>query len=366
MVCLLELFQAIYLPHQIFASKWEPSIAYYLYSFIAVLAVSYLGLVHHLRYKNLKYIQERYPDPDQILKDSKAAAEIVTITAHKEFVFSHALSLVIGLIKPFAIPEDAKLMLSTNQITKQTDRRYEETGLLVAEFFEIFGRIGNQLKENPQTSQEDIDIQWQRSQDAIKQMNKIHSFYNVKNDNYLHTIAIFVEDPIAWINKYEWRKLDIREINALYRFWYDIAEQMGLKNIPDSYEKLLEFRELTKPTIELMISDLPFSKYIFNFSCRTISSIMHPKAAAALGLPKGSKYLSNMVSFLFGLRAFFIRHFKLPRTSFEVQTPIHANSQGKYVPNFFAYGNRLYEDGYRISEVGPDNLLKTKRGCPFG
>lgn len=45
-------------------------------------------------------------------------------------------------------------------------------------------------------------------------MNDIHSQYQISNGDYLYTLMLFIAEPIKWINKYEWRVLDEREINV--------------------------------------------------------------------------------------------------------------------------------------------------------
>lgn len=45
----------------------------------------YLATVRHLRYKNIKFIREKYPNPQDILDNIDIAREITSITAKKEF-----------------------------------------------------------------------------------------------------------------------------------------------------------------------------------------------------------------------------------------------------------------------------------------
>lgn len=53
-------------------------------------------------------------------------------------------------------------------------------------------------------------------------------------------------------------------------------------------------------------------------------------------------------------RAFFIRNFMLPRSSFISRTPFYPNKEGRYVPEYFNYKPYIYKDGYSISELGPE------------
>ena len=49
----------------------------------------------------------------------------------------------------------------------------------------------------------------------------------------LYTLSLFVTEPIRWINKYEWRKLEDMEICALGVFWKSVGDAMEI-----SWEKL--------------------------------------------------------------------------------------------------------------------------------
>ncbi|KAI9263049.1 hypothetical protein BY458DRAFT_240477 [Sporodiniella umbellata] len=366
------------LSYNAFTPLWETTSNTIFYLTLGiVLLFLYLTLVRRLRYKNLEYIRNKYPDPDEVLKNPQAAIEVLSITGLKEFPFSFELSLKLALIKTFTVPESNKLLVATGEFKKATARRYEDTDLLLHELADIHGRIGNQIQKDPSTPQKDIDYQWERRDQAIHRMNEIHGKYKIKNEEFISTLTMFITEPAPWINKYEWRKLDVREMNALYRVWYDIGVKMKLKNIPDSYQGILEFRkkynrfnkinwQCVEPTIRLYISWIPFSNLIFDLSCRILSTFMDPEEAVALGLPKESKVYSSIIYYLFRLRAFFIRHFVLPRDSFATRTPFYPNPEGRYVPEYFLYKNMVYSDGYDLSNIGPEKFVKRKpTGCPF-
>ncbi|KAI9263045.1 hypothetical protein BY458DRAFT_438873 [Sporodiniella umbellata] len=337
-----------------------------------IFLIFYLFLVRHLRYKNLEYIINKYPDPNEILKDSKAASEVISITGLHEFSFSYEHALLVALLKTNTKPEGTKLLCATGQMTKAIFRRYEDTDLLLRELFEIHARIENQLKKNPQTPQRDIDSQYQRRTMAIQRINQMHEKYNIKNDDLLYVLTMFITEPYFWINKYEWRELDQREINV----------DMNIKNIPDSFEKLLEFKEsfakdncrysktnwqCGEPSLRLFISWIPGSSLIFGLACQVLSSFMNPRDAAAFGLPKENAFYTKLIYGVLRCRAFLIRHLFLPRTYFTTRTAFYPNAQGRYVPNYFMYNNYVYQDGYDVSNLGPEKFSNTngKSACPF-
>lgn len=127
------------------------------------------------------------------------------------------MSLELALFKTFTVPSISKLLAGTNEFSggmEHSLRRTEDTALLLSELTEIHGRVQNQLEKNPTTPKKDIEYQQQRSLDSIERLNELHGKYPILNGDYLYTLALFVFEPISWINRFEWRQLDQREINV--------------------------------------------------------------------------------------------------------------------------------------------------------
>jgi hypothetical protein len=76
-----------------------------------------------------------------------------------------------------------------------------------------------------------------RGQTAIARTNYLHSGYRasgkILEDDMLYTLALFASQPIAWIDKYEWRSVTEVERCAMGTFWKSMGDAMGI-----SYEKL--------------------------------------------------------------------------------------------------------------------------------
>lgn len=53
-----------------------------------------------------------------------------------------------------------------------------------------------------------------RAKTAIERLNEIHGKYDILNGDYLYTLSLFIRQPIQWINRYGWRKLDPLEENV--------------------------------------------------------------------------------------------------------------------------------------------------------
>lgn len=123
-------------------------------------------------------------------------------------------SLEFALFKPFATPSVSKLLVSTREFLDRCPRRAEDTELILSEIIDPYPRIQNELKNNPHISEKEIRKQYDRREASINRLNELHGKYPISNDDYLYTLVLFVTEPIRWINSWEWRKLDIREINV--------------------------------------------------------------------------------------------------------------------------------------------------------
>lgn len=131
-------------------------------------------------------------------------------------------SLEFALFKPFATPSVSKLLVSTREFLDRCPRRAEDTELILSEIIDAYPRIQNEMLQNPHISEKDICKQYERREASINRLNELHGKYNISNDDYLYTLVLFVAEPIRWINSWEWRKLDIREVNVSFCFIFFI------------------------------------------------------------------------------------------------------------------------------------------------
>lgn len=104
-----------------------------------------------------------------------------------------------------------------------------------------------------------------RAKIAIERLNEIHGKYQILNGDYLYTLSLFIIQPVKWVNRYGWRKLDPLEENvsmhimhmiihhsphrlmqAIYRIWYDIGKEMKIKDIPESLDAMNTFHIVSR------------------------------------------------------------------------------------------------------------------------
>lgn len=142
-----------------------------------------------------------------------------------EFPFTFEKSLQFALFRTYGIPSISKLLVKTSQFSEESTatKRYTDTVVLIAEF----------MGYHPTSA---------RSIEAIGRMNYIHSQYQksgqILDDDLLYTLALFAGEPVRWIDKYEWRKLEDFERCAIGTFWKAIGDAMCI-----SYGNLRSGRE---------------------------------------------------------------------------------------------------------------------------
>ena len=124
-------------------------------------------------------------------------------------------ALELALLKTFCVPSIAGLLDRTGEFEKRPRKRYDDTGLMVAEL----------LRHGPDSA---------AGSAVIARMNRIHGHYAIGNDDFLYVLSTFVAEPIRWLERYSWRPLSAIEQQALYRFWRRVGQRMGLVTIPDS------------------------------------------------------------------------------------------------------------------------------------
>ena len=190
--------------------------------------LSYLTLVALLRNRRLRSTVAKYPYPTRTSFASMTNEDAYLIQqdiSELEFPLMFGKSLQFALFRTYGIPTISKLLVQTSQFSEESTatKRYTDTTVLIAEF----------MGYHPTSS---------RSIEAIGRMNYIHSNYQksgkILDDDILYTLALFAGEPVRWIDKYEWRKLEDFEKCAIGTFWKAIGDAMGV-----SFEKLRSGRE---------------------------------------------------------------------------------------------------------------------------
>ncbi|NUR04876.1 MAG: DUF2236 domain-containing protein [Streptomyces sp.] len=162
------------------------------------------------RFQRLEQIRRMDPHKD--------ASEIYRLSAAYEFPWDYTRSLELALYRTYAVPGIGRLLAETAELTRRTQKRYDDTTLLLDAVVEHgFG--------SPQADT------------AIRRINQMHRSYDIANDDMRYVLCTFVVIPKRWIDAYGWRRLSRHETVASAVHYRTLGRYMGIRDIPESYEE---------------------------------------------------------------------------------------------------------------------------------
>ena len=279
------------------------------------------------RYDRLRYIQKLDPERDH--------QEIYRLTTGYEFPWDTVRALEIALYRTYCVPSISALLDKTGEFRLRTQKRYDDTAIIVAEM-----------------------AQWgydsERGREAQRRMNRIHSQFNISNDDYLYVLSTFIYEPIRWIDKFGWRKLSEQERLAAYYYYREVGRRMNIKNIPPSYEEFEQFnRDYERDHFRYADTNRAIGSATRNLFAAWFPGITAPLVKLgiyamldeplleAFGFPRPPGFMRTLAGTSLMLRGKFVR-FLPPR------------QEG----HFFTMGRiRTYPNGYKISDLGPPDFL---------
>lgn len=261
---------------------------------------------------------------------------IVHLMTGYEFPWDMIRALEIALMRTFCSSSVSTLLHKTGEFRQYGQKRYDDTALLVAEFM--------------QNGYDD-----DRGQRAIAQMNKIHSFYNIANSDYLFVLSTFVLMPIDWIDQFGWRKTSEVEKQALFYFFKEIGARMHLHDIPGS---LAELKSFAGNYERENFSYRPSNHHVANATVNIVKGWM-PFFSKPFVLPVMRCLLDNNMLQALG--------YKTPPAALKVSVRAAMKARSvmlrpltfKKYPSFVTTErNRTYRHGYEIEKIGPEKILQ--------
>ncbi|MCX4759986.1 DUF2236 domain-containing protein [Streptomyces sp. NBC_01275] len=162
------------------------------------------------RFERLEQIRRMDPYED--------AFEIYRLTAAYEFPWDVTRALELALYRTYAVPSIGRLLARTAELTDRAQRRYDDTSLLLDAVVEH-------------------GFDSDRGRTAVRRINRMHSSYDIGNDDMRYVLCTFVVMPKRWIDAYGWRRMSRHEIVASTVHYRTLGERMGIKDIPESYEE---------------------------------------------------------------------------------------------------------------------------------
>lgn len=278
----------------------------------------------------------------ETLDAEKDAHQIVAVSSAYDFAQDMEISLGLAFFRTFAIPSIAKILDETKQFENFGQKRYDDTTLLLAEFLE------NGLDS-------------ERGKEAIRRLNQIHAHYDISNEDFLYTLSTFIFEPIRWNARFGWRPFVEKEKLAAYYLWRRVGQLMGIKHIPETYAAMEDFNlrferekfrytieaeRVSRGTLRVLGGFLPKLPFLESLVSESICALMDKPLREAVGFSDPHPLIEKTMVTLFKARAWGLLHFG------------SATKEPEYVTKrrFPSYPN-----GYKIAELGPENLGKAKK-----
>jgi len=256
---------------------------------------------------------------------------IAFLTSLQEFPWDTTRSLELALFRAFAVAKGTGLLAGTGEFTKRTQKRYDDTVLLLAEILEH-------------------GYDSQPGKAALRRINQMHGRYQIPNDEFLYVLSTFVFEPIRWNERFGWRPLLRQEKLASFYFWREIARRMAIRDVPDDYETFERYydefalqnyeyapenRALAVATRDLLLSwYLP--RPLWPLGRPFVHAMMDDQLLAAVGLPRPHPAVRRLTEGAVRLRGRVVRRLPARRRPRLITRQPHPT----------------YPEGYTIEELG--------------
>jgi hypothetical protein len=266
---------------------------------------------------------------------------IVHLSFGYDFPWDSIRALEIALYRTYCVPSISALLDRTGEFHHNTQRRYDDTSILVAEMCEWGYESG-------------------RGKEALERMNWAHAHYKIANDDFLYVLSTFIYEPVRWIDAVGWRPTCANERLGYYCFWREIGKRMGIADIPASYEAFETWsREYERRTFRFADTNQRVGTATRDLFAAWFPRILTPVVRYSIYAMLDDDMI-NSFGFprpLPGTRALLRGALKLRGWAVGWLPPLRS-------PHFFTDDrNRTHPDGYQIDRLGPPKLVaaETKR-----
>jgi len=277
----------------------------------------------------------RYRIPREIaqLDPVKDHLRIVRLSAWHDVAWDNVRALEFALFRTFAVPSIGELLHKTQEFGKRTQKRYDDTDLIL-----------NEILEHGYDSE--------RGREALRRMNSLHNRFRISNDDMRYVLSTFVMEPMRWMERFAYRSPGPAERIAAYTFWAEVGKRMGIRDIPDSYEAMAQMNteyersqfaysqggeHVARATLNLFLSwGLP--RALWPLGRPFLHALMDEPLRKALAIPPPPGWVSAFVLGGMALRRRILRLLP-PRRKAYLRTRLKHPS---------------YPNGYSISELGPE------------
>lgn len=148
--------------------------------------------------------------------------ELVRYLANHDAPLDYLIAGELAQIQTFGIPSISKILRRTKQYEDHGTKRLDDTRAILVEI----------MKDT---------VHSERGAHMVKHLNWIHGHYEISNDDYLYTLALFLIEPDRWMNTFGYRKLTDVERQAAYLDFKDLGTAMNIKGIPADFQSFSDW-----------------------------------------------------------------------------------------------------------------------------
>lgn len=345
------------------------------YLFLALTA--YAGLCKVLRFRRQHQLERNYGLGQRPLSTmtTQEAYDIQHTLSDAEFPTLFEKSLQIALFRTYGIPTIAKLLNATHQLSKTENvaKRYADTAIILTEIYSN-------------------DPSHPRTLEAFARLNYLHGHYikagRISNDDMLYTLSVFVNHPVEWINRYEWRQLTLLEVCAIATFHKTMGESMHISFDPlpssktgwrdglhfyeeiDTWAKAYETKHMLPSkhchdtaikTKELFLTTVP--SFARGLVSHLLSAAMDDRLREAIMFDPAHPMVKSGLEAFMTVRRFLLLHLALPRIGFVRNLSKEETPEGRrYVKNWGIAPHYVKPTFW--SRWGPLGLFQLAIGAP--
>lgn len=196
------------------------------------LQLSSVGPVRSRRY---------WADRIETLDPRRDYHEISQILTLHEFPWDITQALSFALFRTYAVPSIGRLLAETGEFTRRTQKRYDDTSLLLGQIIE------HGLDDG-------------RGRAAVRRINQMHAMYDISNDDMRYVLSTFVVIPIRWLDDFGWRPLTERERVASTTYYLELARHMGIRGLPATWQEF-----------EILLDDYEAQHFAYDEQARAVA-----------------------------------------------------------------------------------------------
>nr|WP_202487984.1 oxygenase MpaB family protein [Streptomyces sp. SID8354] len=278
----------------------------------------------------------------QRLDPERDFLRIHRITYAHEFPWDITRALELALYRTYAVPSIGRLLAETGELTDRTQKRYDDTVLLLDTVVEHGFDAGD-------------------GRTAIRRINQMHRSYDITNDDMRYVLCTFVVVPIRWIDQYGWRPLSEHEKRAMAAYYRTLGRHMGIADIPRTHE---EFAKCLDAYEEAHFGWDAGARRVADASLDLMAGWYGPLAPVVRAASKA--LLDDALLDTFG----YDRPRPAVRTAVRTALKLRARAVRLLPPRRTPHYSRQnpeikgYPDGYRVAELGTFPTPRRLGSCP--